>query len=135
MALFYLYLLTGINHIADLQGYDHILFIITLCAVYDFRHWKQVLILTTAFTLGHSITLVLATLNIVQVPTDIIEFLIPVTIFLTGLGNVFQKKHDIPEKKRNYKYPAAMLFGLIHGMGFKKFTGTGRKYSKTFICL
>ena len=87
MNIFQLYLTLGINHIADINAYDHILFIITLCAVYTFSQWKNVLVLVTAFTIGHSLTLALATLNLIHVSTDLIEFLIPLTIFITALSN------------------------------------------------
>ncbi len=88
MSLFELYFKLGMQHIADLKGYDHILFILTLCAVYRFGEWKKVLILITAFTIGHSLTLALATLDLIRVDGDLIEFLIPLTIFLTALANV-----------------------------------------------
>ena len=82
MSLFELYFKLGLQHIADLKGYDHILFILILCAVYSIEEWKRVLILVTAFTIGHSLTLALATLDLIRVDGDLIEFLIPLTIFL-----------------------------------------------------
>ncbi|MDR1672036.1 MAG: HupE/UreJ family protein [Bacteroidales bacterium] len=107
------------EHIADLQGYDHILFIAMLCAVYTFAHWKKVLILVTAFTVGHSVTLVLATLNIVRVSTAWVEFLIPVTIFFTALVNMLSGVAN-PASGR-IKYVFALFFGLIHGLGFSTY--------------
>lgn len=74
------------HHIVDLAGYDHILFITALCAVYALNQWKRVLILVTAFTIGHSITLGLASLHLIRIPTSLIELLIPVTIFVTASG-------------------------------------------------
>lgn len=121
MSLFELYLGLGFRHIADLVGYDHILFITTLCAVYKIKEWKKILILVTAFTIGHSITLALATLNILSISTDLIEFLIPVTIFLTALGNVVQKKENTTSRLHHFKYGAALFFGLIHGLGFSNY--------------
>jgi hypothetical protein len=94
MSLFELYFKVGLQHIADLKGYDHILFILTLCAVYRLSEWKKLLMLVTAFTLGHSLTLALATLNILHIDSGLIEFLIPVTIFLTALASVaFRCRH------------------------------------------
>ena len=117
--MFKLYLELGIEHIADLQGYDHILFVAMLCAVYTFKEWKQVLILVTAFTIGHSLTLALATLNIVKVSTAWVEFLIPVTILITAIGNIISGKPDKTSAK--LKYVLALFFGLIHGLGFSNY--------------
>jgi len=121
MNTFQLYLTLGIHHIADLKAYDHILFIVTLCAVYSFSQWKNVLVLITAFTIGHSLTLALATLNLIHVSTDLIEFLIPVTIFITAFANVLQKSGKVLQKRHLFKYFTAMFFGLIHGLGFSNY--------------
>ena len=117
--MFRLYLELGVEHIADLQGYDHILFVAMLCAVYTFREWKKVLILITAFTIGHSLTLALATLNIIRVPTVWVEFLIPVTIFITAMGNIMSGKPG--KASTRIKYTMSLFFGLIHGLGFSNY--------------
>ncbi|MDR1667056.1 MAG: HupE/UreJ family protein [Bacteroidales bacterium] len=117
--MFGLYLKLGIAHIADLQGYDHILFIVMLCAAYTLSRWKRVLVLVTAFTAGHSITLALATLDVVRPPTAWTEFLIPVTIFLTALSNL--RTGDAEKDGAVLKYAAALFFGLIHGLGFSTY--------------
>ena len=83
-----LYLELGLKHISDLVGYDHILFLVALCAVYRVEDWRRLIILVTAFTIGHSITLALSSFEIVVIPSNVVEFLIPVTIFLTALRNV-----------------------------------------------
>lgn len=121
MSVFQLYLELGIDHIMDFRGYDHILFILTLCAVYFFREWKRVLILVTAFTIGHSTTLVLATLDIVKISSGLIEFLIPLTIFLTALFNATYKSEKVNRQLHRLKYAAALFFGLIHGLGFSTY--------------
>jgi len=121
MSTFHLYLNLGLGHIADFKGYDHILFIITLIAVYQIQHWKKILILVTAFTIGHSLTLVLATLDLVRAPIKWVEFLIPVTIFLTAIGNILQKKTTYSIRHHIYKYALALFFGLIHGLGFSTY--------------
>ena len=121
MSIFELYFRLGIDHIADLRGYDHILFIVTLCAVYSVRNWKRILILVTAFTIGHSLTLVLATLNIIHANSDLIEFLIPLTIFLTALANIVSRKERVSRTLHYLKYTAALFFGLIHGLGFSSY--------------
>lgn len=124
MSLFELYFKLGLQHIADLKGYDHILFILTLCAVYSIREWKKVLILITAFTIGHSLTLALATLNLIRVKGDLIEFLIPLTIFVTSLANVLTRKQNVTAALHYVKYSAALFFGLIHGLGFSNYLRT-----------
>ncbi|GAB4184309.1 MAG: HupE/UreJ family protein [Thermoflexibacter sp.] len=118
MSDFQLYLRVGFDHITDPNGYDHILFIMALCAVYQLKDWKKLLILVTAFTVGHSITLALATLKIVRFNTDLIEFLIPITILFTCLLNFFRKTEI---KKDNLRYFFAVFFGLIHGLGFSNY--------------
>lgn len=120
MQEFWLYFDLGRQHIADLNGYDHILFVAALCIRYTFADWKKLLVLITAFTIGHSITLALSALNYVTVSKDWIEFLIPVTIVITALSNVWQK--DITIKKRfPLIYFFALFFGLIHGLGFSSY--------------
>ncbi len=121
MSLFELYFKLGLLHIADLKGYDHILFILTLCLVYSIKEWKRVLVLITAFTLGHSLTLVLATLDLIRVDGDLIEFLISLTIFLTALANVLTGNQKVTSTLHYLKYSAALFFGLIHGLGFSNY--------------
>ncbi|MBN8863404.1 MAG: HupE/UreJ family protein [Sphingobacteriales bacterium] len=106
----------GWEHIISPDALDHQLFIAALCAIYVLRDWKQVLILVTAFTIGHSITLALSVLDVVRFPGKWVEFLIPVTIVLTAFFNVFQKKFTPRSVRINYFL--ALFFGLIHGMGF-----------------
>jgi len=120
MDFFGIYFNLGINHILNFDAYDHILFIATLIAVYQLKQWRQVLILVTAFTLGHATTLVLSTLNIINVNPSLVEFLIPVTIIITALFNVLTKATETGANKRLYyeKYITSVFFGLIHGLGF-----------------
>ncbi len=121
MSLFELYFKLGLQHIADLKGYDHILFILTLCAVYSLKEWKKVLVLVTAFTIGHSLTLALATLDLIRVDGDLIEFLIPLTIFVTAIANLFVRKQKGNSGLYYLRYAAALFFGLIHGLGFSNY--------------
>ncbi|WP_026950639.1 HupE/UreJ family protein [Algoriphagus mannitolivorans] len=120
MSSFQLYFKLGLQHILDINGFDHILFVLALCAVYVARDWKKILILVTAFTIGHSLTLALATFNIIQFRSDIIEFLIPVTIAITALVNLFKNR---PSTGRGVQlnYVFAGFFGLIHGLGFSNY--------------
>ena len=115
------YLQLGFDHISDLAGYDHMLFLVALCAVYRLEQWKQLVILVTAFTLGHSITLGLTSLNVLTIPSDLIEFLIPVTISITALHNVSSNRQPMQSEKLTGRYLMALVFGFIHGMGFSNY--------------
>ncbi len=117
---FPLYFELGWQHILNWKGYDHILFVIVLCGAYTLADWKRVLFLVTAFTIGHSITLALSVLKIITVKTDLIEFLIPVTILITAASNILSGKSSRP-KGVQLKYTLALFFGLIHGMGFSNY--------------
>ncbi|MFZ6012459.1 MAG: HupE/UreJ family protein [Bacteroidota bacterium] len=122
MTGFELYFGLGKDHILDYaNGYDHILFVIALCALYQLRDWKQVLVLVTAFTLGHSVTLALATLSVINVKAELIEFLIPVTIFITAASNIFKKEDSFSGRPVQINYFYAAFFGLIHGLGFSNY--------------
>lgn len=121
MDIFSLYLGLGIDHITDLVGYDHILFLVCLTAVYLLKDWKRILILITAFTIGHSVSLVLATFDVVTVSSDWVEFLIPLTIFITGLWNIVDRNAEVSRRGHMVKYGAALFFGLIHGLGFSNY--------------
>ncbi|AXE19483.1 HupE/UreJ family protein [Runella rosea] len=120
MSEFQAYLQLGFSHITDPNGYDHILFVIALCAIYAFREWKKVLVLVTAFTLGHSVTLALATLKMITYSSAFIELLIPITIFITAVSNFSEKSTGEP-KSPKLRYVLAACFGLIHGMGFSNY--------------
>jgi hypothetical protein len=119
------YFTLGLHHIADPKAYDHIVFIIALCAIYRLSEWRKVAILVTAFTIGHCITLALAALKIVTPQYDVVEKLIPVTIAITAIYNVLRKDNvdslTTFSKGINVNYAFALLFGLIHGLGFSNF--------------
>lgn len=114
------YLYLGLTHITDLNGYDHILFIVGLCVVYQLKDWKKILVLVTAFTLGHSLTLALATLNIIALNSKFVEVFIPITIILTSTYN-FWTQGELNAKTQGTRYAFAAFFGLIHGLGFSNF--------------
>jgi len=118
---FKLYFELGAEHILDVRGYDHILFVVALTSIYVLKDWKRVLILVTAFTIGHSITLALATLHVINFNSELVEFLIPVTIFLTAIANLLRKRAEFSTKKIQLNYWLALFFGLIHGMGFSNY--------------
>lgn len=116
---FSIYFELGWQHILDLSGYDHILFVTALCGIYLFKDWRKILVLVTAFTLGHSITLALSIFDLVSVNSDLIEFLIPVTILITSFSNIINQRSDKSSPWILYGY--ALFFGLIHGMGFSNY--------------
>ena len=116
---FGLYFETGWQHIISWDALDHILFIIALAAIYLATNWKQVLVLVTAFTIGHSLTLALSVYNIVRVDDKWVEFLIPCTIIVTAALNLFEK--DYQPKSLRLNYFLALFFGLIHGLGFANY--------------
>ena len=116
MSDFPFYFKFGWQHIIGRDALDHQLFILALSAIYTHKDWKQVLILVTAFTIGHSITLFLAVTEIVTIKTKWVEFLIPCTIVFTAITNLFQKKFT--PKSIRINYFLALFFGLIHGLGF-----------------
>lgn len=117
---FWLYFGLGFEHIADFAGYDHIIFVFALCLRYTFNDWKKILVLITAFTIGHSITLALSTLDYISVSTAWVEFLIPVTIVVTALSNISQKEFRFKSRFPPI-YFLALFFGLIHGLGFSTY--------------
>ena len=113
---FLFYLNLGWEHIISLDALDHQLFVLALIAVYSFNDLKKVLILVTAFTIGHSITLALSTFDIIRINSDWVEFLIPLTIVLTSLNNILIRNKK--QSQNNANYYLALIFGFIHGMGF-----------------
>ena len=116
MSDFSFYFGLGWEHIMNWKALDHLLFITALATIYLLKDWKQVLILVTAFTIGHSLTLALSILDIIRFPSKWVEFLIPCTIVITAISNLFQKKFT--PKSIRINYFLALFFGLIHGMGF-----------------
>ncbi|MFT5263662.1 MAG: hypothetical protein ACI8YQ_002406 [Polaribacter sp.] len=117
MDTFSFYLSFGFNHILDMDAQDHIAFLVALCAIYHFRQWKTLLLLVTAFTIGHSITLGLAAADIIRFKKEWVELIIPVTIVFTALHNVLRRKR-VEQSTAKDNYFMALGFGFIHGMGF-----------------
>ena len=114
------YLELGFRHISDLAGYDHILFLLVLCAIYQLHQWRALLVLVTAFTVGHSITLALTSFSGISIKSEVIEFLIQMTIIATAIHNLFiRSTSEISGQTRSYWM--ALFFGFIHGMGFANY--------------
>lgn len=110
----------GINHVLDIKAYDHVLFLIVLTVPYMFKDWKRVLLLVSIFTLGHTLSLVLATYNIISVKAQMVEFLIPITILVVALFNVFTSGKGAQKEKVGVLFLSTLFFGLIHGLGFAR---------------
>jgi len=110
----------GINHVLDINAYDHVLFLTVLTVPYLFKDWKRVLLLVTMFTLGHTLSLVLAAYSSVAVNGVIVEFLIPITILIAALYNVFTAGKGNQKGKVGVLFLATLFFGLVHGLGFAR---------------
>jgi hypothetical protein len=110
----------GINHVLDINGYDHVLFLMVLAVPYVFRDWKRILLLVSMFTLGHTLSLVLAAYGVVSVNGELVEFLIPVTILIAAVYNVFTAGKKDKGTKIGLLFFATLFFGLIHGLGFAR---------------
>ncbi len=123
MSEFAVYLQLGFDHISDyLNGYDHILFVCALGCGYSFAERKKLLLLTAAFTVGHSFTLALATRHVVNLPIQLIEFLIPMSILVACLINLKNSnKSTTKNHQTNTNYLLAACFGLVHGLGFSNY--------------
>lgn len=113
---FIFYTKFGLTHVLDIQAYDHVLFFIVLTINYGFKDWKKSLWLITFFTIGHTLTLTLSSYHLIYIKMDIVEFFIPLTIFLTALYNITSAKKI--KKNRTIGSFFAFTFGLIHGLGF-----------------
>ena len=110
----------GIDHILDIEGIDHMLFILSITVFFSLKEWKKLAWLITAFTVGHSITLALSIFELVSISRDFIETLIPITIIITCLNNLFKV---VKPSQINYPflYGMVLLFGCIHGLAFSNF--------------
>ena len=118
MSDFWLYLKLGLTHVLDWQAYDHIVFLIVLVAAYNFSNWKRIFILVSLFTIGHTASLLLANYSVVTVSSKWIEFLIPVTILVAAIYNLFTSGKINRSEKVGLFYVITVFFGLIHGFGF-----------------
>jgi hypothetical protein len=121
MEQFKLYFELGLTHVLDINGYDHVLFLVVLAAPYLFSSWKKILFLVTIFTIGHSVSLVLSSYNVVSVNSKLVEFIIPVTIAFTAIFNIITSGKRIYNSKISLIFLITLLFGVIHGLGFSNY--------------
>ncbi|MFD0835000.1 HupE/UreJ family protein [Mariniflexile aquimaris] len=110
----------GIYHVLDIKAYDHVLFLIVLTVPYMFKDWKRIFLLVSMFTLGHTLSLVLAVYGIISVQASMVEFLIPITILIVALFNVFTSGKGAQKEKVGILFLSTLFFGLIHGLGFAR---------------
>lgn len=121
MSDFVTFIQLGFRHITDLEAMDHILFLLALAAIYRPRDWRRAMWVVTAFTIGHSVTLALAVTGAVRLPTQLIEFLIPVTIVATCIENMIVRDRERVIWGGKYRPVFAGVFGLVHGAGFANY--------------
>ena len=121
MEEFKVWFFVGYEHIVNKDALDHILFVLALSCLYDLRMIKKLVILITAFTIGHSLTLIISVLDLISYNQKIIEFAIPSTIAITCLTNISKRNSLTNSKILNRNYWIALIFGLIHGLGFSNY--------------
>lgn len=121
---FWVFFSIGLHHVLDINGYDHVLFLIALTVPYLAKDWKRILVLVTIFTVGHSLALVLSVFNFVKVNADLVEFVIPITILLTAFYNLIHAGKPIPKENLNFISITTLFFGIIHGLGFSNYFKT-----------
>ncbi len=121
MQEFWVYFNIGLKHVLDINGYDHVLFLIALCVPYAFKDWKRVLLLVTLFTVGHTISLILSVYGVVQVKASLIEFLIPITILITAIFHLFTAGKSSKKESISFVASVTLFFGIIHGLGFSNY--------------
>ncbi|KAB8151502.1 HupE/UreJ family protein [Kordia sp. TARA_039_SRF] len=124
MSDFWIYFKLGLNHVLDFNGYDHVLFLIVLTVAYLFKDWKRVFWIVTIFTIGHTISLLLSTYNVIAVRANTAEFLVYVTIIATALYNIFTAGKSNNKTKIVILLVVALFFGLIHGLAFSNYFKT-----------
>ena len=118
---FWIYFQIGLKHVLDINAYDHVLFLMALAVPYSFKDWKRVVLLVTLFTLGHTLALVLSVFEIIVIKANVVEFLIPITILITALFNLFTAGKNNKKESINLVVFITLFFGIIHGLGFSNY--------------
>lgn len=121
MSTFWVYFQIGLGHVIDFGGYNHILFLLALIIPYDFKDWRKILLLVTIFTLGHIISLILSVFGIVTIMPRLAEFLIPMTVLVMALFNLFSTGRSSRKDNINFMGPVTLFFGFVHGLGFSNY--------------
>lgn len=120
MQTFALFFKQGLSHILDIDGIDHMLFILAMTVFFNPSHWKKLALLITAFTVGHSITLALSVYDVITLKRNLVEQLIPITIIITCINNFF-KVYKPTQINYQLLYAVVLVFGCIHGLAFSNF--------------
>ena len=121
MSEFWIYFQIGLKHVLDINGYDHVLFLIALAVPFSFADWKRVVLLVTLFTIGHTMALMLSVFEIVTIKVNVVELLIPITILITALFNLFTAGKSNKKESINLVFFITLFFGIIHGLGFSNY--------------
>jgi len=108
----------GLYHIVNFKSYDHILFLVVLTIPYLFKDWKRFLLLVSSFTLGHTLSLLLGVYDIVNLNVNVTEWLIPFTIIVMALYNIFTSGKSSKYSNPIVLFSVVLFFGFIHGLGF-----------------
>ncbi len=124
MSEFWIYFQIGLRHVLDINAYDHVLFLIAMTVPYAFKDWKRVLILVSIFTIGHTIALILSVFGIIIIKVNLVEFMIPITIFFTALFNLFTSGKSSKNESISLIGFVTLFFGIIHGLGFSNYFKT-----------
>ena len=108
----------GLYHIVSFKSYDHILFLVVLTVPYFFRDWKRLLLLVSSFTLGHTLSLLLGVYDIINLKANVTEWLIPFTIIIMAIYNVFTAGKSSKYGNPVILFSLVLFFRFIHGLGF-----------------
>lgn len=121
MSEFWIYFQIGLKHVLDIHAYDHVLFLIALAIPFSFKDWKRIVLLVTLFTIGHTMALLLSVFGIIAIKVNVVELLIPITILITALFNLFTAGKSSKKESINLVFFITLFFGIIHGLGFSNY--------------
>jgi hypothetical protein len=121
MSQFWIYFQIGLKHVLDIYSYDHVLFLIALAIPFSFKDWKRIVLLVTLFTVGHTAALLLSVFGIIAIKVNVVELLIPITILITALFNLFTAGKSSKKESINLVFFITLFFGIIHGLGFSSY--------------
>ncbi|UQD55301.1 HupE/UreJ family protein [Flavobacterium sp. K5-23] len=121
MSQFWIYFQIGLKHVLDIYSYDHVLFLIALAVPFTFKDWKRIVLLVSLFTIGHTLALILSVFGIIAVKVNVVELLIPITILITALFNLFTAGKSNKKESINLVFFITLFFGIIHGLGFSSY--------------
>lgn len=121
MSQFWIYFQIGLQHVLDIKAYDHVLFLIALAIPFSFKDWKRIVLLVTLFTVGHTMALLLSVMGIIAIKVNVVELLIPVTILITALFNLFTAGKSNKKESINLIFFVTLFFGIVHGLGFSNY--------------